>query len=295
MPTILRTIQEAGLRHALYYAGVLNESDDLYLKGGEFIKAGLELFDRNRQNIYGGQAWASEIGNEPGAIDLCNLYPSFGAAVLNVRQHARERVCWAKVALKAAVLTKDRSLEAEHLGHLGIAWWELGKVERAIKFHLKALAIHQSIGNQSGEAGDLGNLANCYAVLGDSHLAIKYYKRGLAIAREIQDRRAEAMSLGNLGSIYAVLGELKRSVNYYRRQLSIAERMGDRAIVGAALGNLGITYRQQGKIRRATKLFEQQLALSRNLGDAYAERLCLGQSRVGCLANGRSHTRCSIS
>ena len=77
----------------------------------------------------------------------------------------------------------------------GVAYADLGQVERAIDSYEQALAIAREIGDRRGEGADLGNLGNAYADLGQVERAIDSYEQALAIAREIGDRRGEGDSI----------------------------------------------------------------------------------------------------
>ena len=59
-----------------------------------------------------------------------------------------------------------------------------------------------SSADRRGEGAALGNLGLAYADLGEVNKAIEFYKQVLVIAREIGDRRGEGSALGNLGNAY---------------------------------------------------------------------------------------------
>jgi tetratricopeptide (TPR) repeat protein len=48
--------------------------------------------------------------------------------------------------------------EGAFLGNLGLAYSDLGQIEKAIEHYQQALAIHREIGYRQGEASQLGNL-----------------------------------------------------------------------------------------------------------------------------------------
>ncbi len=68
----------------------------------------------------------------------------------------------------------------------------------------------------------LGTVGLAYADLGQVERAIGYYEQSLVIAREIGDRRGEGNALGNLGIAYADLGQVERAIGYYEQALVIA-------------------------------------------------------------------------
>jgi tetratricopeptide (TPR) repeat protein len=183
-------------------------------------------------------------------------------------------------ALEIAREIGDRRGEGARLGNLGIAYAVLGQVERAIEYYEQALEIAREIGDRRGEGADLGNLGLAYYILGQVERAIEYYEQALEISREIGDRRGEGDDLGNLGNAYYSLGQVERAIEHYEKALAIAREIGDRRGEGADLGNLGNAYRDLGQVERAIEYYEQALAISREIGDRRGEG-----NRLGNLGN----------
>jgi tetratricopeptide (TPR) repeat protein len=264
-------------RHAAHYETVLRAADALYRQGGESIKRGLALFDLEWHNVQAGQVWAARHAQEDdAAAHLCNVYPDAGVYCLDLRQHPRERIRWTEAALDAARRLGDRRGEGNHLGRLGIAYRDLGQVERAIEYHEAALEIAREIGDRRGESADLGRLGLAYRALGQVERAIEYHEAALEIAREIGDRRGEGADLGSLGNAYRGLGQVERAIEYCQAALEIAREIGDRRSEGIRLGNLGNAYRDLGQVERAIEYHEAALEIAREIGDRRNEGVWLG-------------------
>jgi len=93
LPQMSPNGRTAHLNHARHYLTVLARSNDLYLRGGEFVSAAIALFDREFAHIALGQAWASsEAENSTEAGRLCLDYPNAGLYVLDLRLDAKRRV-----------------------------------------------------------------------------------------------------------------------------------------------------------------------------------------------------------
>lgn len=261
------------MRHAEHYLRVLAECNELYLRGGEAIKDGLARFDAERRNVEAGQEWAYQhsSGNET-AARLCNLYPTAGVYVLNLRQHPRdERIVWFEAALAAARQLNDRAAEGAHLGNLGAAYHVVGELHRAIEAYQQSLAVNRDIGNRKAEGQNLGNLGLAYAALGEIPRAIEFYEQDLIIAREINDRRGEEAVMDSLGRAYESLGETQRAIEFYEQSILIAREINDRHGESYTLGNLGYTYLSLGNISRAFELFNEVLTVAREMGDRYSQ------------------------
>ncbi len=162
------------------------------------------------------------------------------------------------------------------LATVGLAYFHLGEVEKAIEYHEQALMIAREIGDRHGEGADLGNLGLGYASLGEMEKAIEYYEQGLLINREIGDRRGEGGALGNLGAAYHRLGEMEKAIGYYGQALVIDREIGDRWGEGAALRSLGLAYGVLGELEKAIGYYKQALLIAREVGDRAGEGNALG-------------------
>jgi tetratricopeptide (TPR) repeat protein len=269
-------------RHASHYLSLFSEANRLYEQGGEALKRGLIMFDLEWPNIQAGQTWAEEHSSEGDeAASLCSNYPNAGFYLLNLRQYPRASIRWRKAALDAARRLKNRVAEGWHLGHLGLAYYELGEARRAIEFHEQHLTITREFGDRRGEGQALNNLGLAYAYLGEMRRAIEFCEQYLSIAREISDRLGEGQALGNLGNAYRSLGETRRAIEFYEQRLVIARDIGYRRGEGIALGNLGVAYAELGETPRAIEFYEQALIIDREIGDRRSEGIALWNMSLG--------------
>jgi tetratricopeptide (TPR) repeat protein len=277
---IQRLVHAAGL-HAFYYGRILGQAEDLYLQGGEALVRGLQMFEREWENIRAGQAWASANAKVHKEIArMCSWYPSAGGYLLFLRLPPRECLIWLESALAAARDLGDRSAEGAHLGNLGLVYNSLGEYRRAIDYQEQRLAVARELGDRQGEGAALGGLGSAYILLGDYHRAIDYQKQRLAIARELGDRRGEGNALGNLGVAYDNLRDYYRAIDYQEQRLVIVRELRDRHGEGQTLGNIGNSYDSLGEYRRALEYYEQSLTIARQIGDRQGEANALGNLGV---------------
>jgi tetratricopeptide (TPR) repeat protein len=178
------------------------------------------------------------------------------------------------VELYARVLPKDhfideplldRKTHGAVLGNLGLAYSNLGQVEKAIEYHEDALAIAREIGDRRTEGNVLGNLGNAYSDLGQVEKAIEYHEDALVIAREIGDRRGEGADLGSLGLAYSNLGQVEKAIEYHEDALVISREIGDRRGEGNRLGNLGNAYSHLGQVEKAIEYYENALTIGKEI------------------------------
>jgi len=264
-------------RHANHFLSMATKAEQLYLRGGESLLAGLRLFDLEWSNIQAGFAWAAERFTESDtAARICTDYPDVCSYCLHLRQPPREQVRWLDSAVQASKILGDQAAEGRHLGRLGIAYQMLGDSRRAIDLYEQELKIARGIGDRRSEGQGLRKLGNAYAALGEARHAVQLYEQQLQIAREIGDRRGEGQGFGDLGNAYAVLGDARRAIEHFEQQLQIAREIGDRRSEGQSLGNLGNAYVVLGDVHRALEHHHLQLQIAHELGDRRGEGQGLG-------------------
>jgi len=118
---------------------------------------------------------------------------------------------------------KDRLGEGQSIGNLGIAYYSLGKYDKAIEFHLQRLAIAREIKDRLGEGQSIGNLGIAYYSLGKYDKAIEFHLQSLVIAREIKDRDGERGWLNNLGVTFKNLKQPELAILFYKQSVNVIE------------------------------------------------------------------------
>ena len=160
-------------------------------------------------------------------------------------------------------------------GTLGLGYFRLAQVEKAIGYYEQALVIAREIGDRRIEGSALSNLGNVYKNLGQLEKAIKYHEQALKIMQYVRDRRGEGSVLGNLGIAYKYLGQIEKAIKYHEQALVIAREIGDRKGEGDTLGNLGVSYIAFGMIDKAKEFFNQSLSIAREIKDPRMEKITL--------------------
>ncbi len=92
------------------------------------------------------------------------------------------------VSAAKAQIQKPEKVEADKLLDQGNKQLGISQFQAALRSYQQALKIYQSIQNREGEANSLGNLGVAYYNLGDYKRAIDYHTQSLTIARTIGDR-----------------------------------------------------------------------------------------------------------
>jgi eukaryotic-like serine/threonine-protein kinase len=222
---------------------------------------------------------------------------------------------------------------ADVLNAFGVAYRDLGEMERAAENYEQAAAIRLRIGDERGYATTLRNLAslqtlrgeyaaaerklsealpileklgdgpgiadlyNEFGVLaeerGSYEEALSHYQRALRVRRDLGNDLAFAQSFGNVGYACYLLGRYDDAMVYWRQGLDLARKSGDPSGVVLATQNLGLLELARGEWDESVKLFLSALGASRKLGMKEAEASSLGH--LGRLAHYQGRPAAALS
>ncbi|KAF0245528.1 MAG: TPR-repeat-containing protein, partial [bacterium] len=263
--------------HAFYYFQVLVTANLYYQKGRNNSLIGLRLFDREWINIRTGHEWAiTHLRDDSRVTQLCTEYCAYGEPIYQLRLLPTVRVTLLQRALVAASILKDPDMESTHLGNLGIAYSDLGKITIAIDHYKKSLEIQKKIGDRQGESSSLVVLGQAYARSGNLQEAINCYENALVISCETKHRKNEANARGSLGLAYQDLGNSILAQKYLEEALLISIELGD--IRGQAVGlcSLSSIYIHNNLIGRAIKCCSQGIEICEKIDDQVGKSYILG-------------------
>lgn len=151
----------------------------------------LDLLDLEWNNITAGQKWSADLAETDNeAAHTCLAYSGYVPDFVAMRLHPREFIEWQTAALTAAQKLENKHAQGNHLGNLGLAYFDLGEYRKAIEYHEQALEISRLIGDRRGEGTDLSNLGNAYQSLGETEKACGLWREALAIFVAIESPTA---------------------------------------------------------------------------------------------------------
>ena len=161
---------------------------------------------------------------------------------------------------------RDKEEKAKILSELGVIFYHLGELEKALEYYEKALKLHEELGSKEGMAADYGNMGIVYWVKGELEKALEYYEKALELDEELGRKEGMANQLGNIGIVYQIKGELGKALDCHERALELDEELGRKEGMANQLGNIGIVYQIKGELGKALDCHERALELDEELG-----------------------------
>ena len=164
----------------------------------------------------------------------------------------------------------------KRLNQLGLAYCNIGNAKKALEYHENALVVSKVTRDRKSEGRSLGNIGMAYLQLGDALKALEYLEQALNIAKELVYKKGEETYLGDLGSVHLRLGNCDKAIEFHKKALTVSREIEDKKGEAADLGNIGAAYLQRGDAVNALEYLEQALDIAKEIEDVYSERYYLG-------------------
>ena len=264
--------------------------------------------DRARQEL---QAIATSSPNHPRAWYLLGKYAILAG---DSRAAADDYLIRALVIANRLGNLQGRA-DAENA--LGIAQFELGRLDEARQRYQNAMDVRRQIGDERGVAaaganiariqlrqgqhddarsglqqalaiveriGDRQTVANLHNEIGALeeregryHEALERYRQSLAILRDLGNQRTLAESYNNVGFTYYLLGDLDNAAVYAQQSMQLYQQTSNREGQMFTGQTIALLALARGEWQAAEKALLDMLGLAREFGDPLAEAVALGQ------------------
>ena len=225
----------------------------------------IDWCERERENLVAATRQAFDSSHDQIAWQI----PAVLWGFFHLRKPWKDWIATTQVGLAAARRCRDQQAEAVTLNNLGVAFYDLRRLEDAVECYKRAETLFARVGNLRGLASALSNLGNSYRELSQLSEAVGCFDRALEIRREVGDRWGEGITLNNLGEAYQGLHDPERAVRYIEQALELFRELRDSWGEARTLNNLGEACRALGWLDRAIDFFEQALPVRYAAGDLY--------------------------
>ena len=109
--------------------------------------------------------------------------------------------------------------EARALNNIGIAYYELGELQKALDYLQQSLPLMRAAGSKNSEAYTLLNIGRGYRRSGDFQKALTHLSQAQALQQQTGNKADEGESLDETGIAYSALGQQDKASIIIDRQL----------------------------------------------------------------------------
>lgn len=177
--------------------------------------------------------------------------------------------------------------QADVINAFGIAWHQLGDMERASDYYVQAVELRERVGDERGVVAALSNLARVQMLNGDYSGARQRLKDALHQLEKIGDRHGVANLHNELGILEEEAGDYVTALSRYRSSLQLRQQLGDQRAIAESFNNVGYAYYLLGEYDNASVYLEQSLQAFRSMNNPDGEMQA--QQTLGLLEIGRGN------
>lgn len=190
----------------------------------------------------------------------------------NLRGLLDDKIAWIDAALKAAQATDQHKRECWCENGLGITFYNLGELDRALIHCRKSLTIQQKIGDRVEEARTLNQIGEIYERRGDLEKALEYFQTSQHTASSQKKAEAiEVFSYNHIGLIHLRRGDLSKALEQFQESIKIINEVNDLNGETITRQLIGHVYNQRGELAEALTQYKLSLDIASSLGDIKQE------------------------
>lgn len=178
---------------------------------------------------------------------------------------------YAQLCEQAAKRSGSELHEAKAFNLLGLLYYKKGRLQKALNYHQRALAIRISHQDLLGIALSETNLGNVYSDLSLYSKAETAYLKALALYKQLHDEMREADCLINLGVLKQNTEQNDEAAENYLQAFKLADKKNDYERKTLCLNNLAVMYQEAGQFEKAIACNEDALKLRKLMDNRLEE------------------------
>ncbi|MCK5399738.1 tetratricopeptide repeat protein, partial [bacterium] len=192
-----------------------------------------------------------------------------------------------------------KRLAIKSFNNLGLAYWNSGKLDTALKYFYKCVDISKDIDDKFLISTIYSNMGIIFQYKNDPDTAKEYYMRSLEVSLEIGHKRSISISYGNIGTLYYDEEKYAEAFEYFQKDINLASEIGDRRGLGIAYGNLANIYDARGEYEEAIEYYLKYLSISEEVDFKMGISIAAGNIggtyvKLGEIEKGKEHFQKSL-
>jgi signal transduction histidine kinase len=198
--------------------------------------------------------------NDP--ILEANLYNQKGRCYVRKNQY-KEAIDMALKTIALAEKNKEVLLQVKGKTLIGWAYLEMGQLQEALNWHLKAL--HTTADTLLLEKYGIlfANLATNYNGIGKTDSAFYYINKGINYSRKNENLFALSNCLAIESELFVKSGQAKLSEPVLKEVIAIRKIIGDPFYIASDMAQLGFYYAHYGQPEKGITICEEGIAIAK--------------------------------
>lgn len=203
-----------------------------------------------------------DIKNKGRSLYLIGLYYAINADVFN-----------AKIYLENAIKVNTERGDTNDIMNcyvgLGMAYENLGELDKALSFYNQALKIAKAGKRVTSSIDAYANISNIQKTLKEYNKALESLMRCAEIFEEynMQESSKAYMIYNNIGTLYLDIKEFRKALDYFNKALKGYESFNSNLLIVKTFTNIGLSYIGLEQLQEAKKYFDkaEKMAIENNM------------------------------
>ncbi len=178
--------------------------------------------------------------------------------------------------LSKQIAVKNNKLEkfTEAMDDIGVRKRRNGHFKSALKYHMIALSLSDSLNSPQLKSIILNNIGVVYRRVDDYQDALEYHINALKIADSLNDNRTKAMALNSIGNVYMALEKYNEALSFFKKSLTLEYDRKNKLGIAINLNNIGSVYRAKGNLNKAYEYFKLSLDVNNEIKSQKGIGIC---------------------
>ena len=207
----------------------------------------------------------AQVATQSGDKHSAGLAARNAALLCSMEGKLNQALEYSRKALAIGKEGSFQSLVADELEQIGLLLSKMGDHASAHEYLTEAIATADATGNKSLKSLALLNLAENYCDENNLRDALKYAGQGLALAQEVHNDTQIAAELQLIGSIHFAQGNIAQSREYNLKALEIAQGADNRWGIAGSLTSLGNCESAVGNYGKALDYYQRSLKIAEQM------------------------------
>lgn len=171
---------------------------------------------------------------------------------------------------------KFGDLRANIYTHLGSLHGELGQLDSALSYYMKAKSAYTAIGSEKGIATSLHNRGYVLAEMKRHGEAIQSFNEALVLRKRLHDSYGRAQTLNSMGLTMAEMGDTGEALERLQEAEDILVELKTPGLLAATLDSSGSVHRLREEYQQSVDYYGRALEVYHSIDDWDGERTTLG-------------------
>ena len=179
-----------------------------------------------------------------------------------------------ELARKIAARQNKKITFIQALDNIGVRNRRNGKFKTALRFHMAALSLSDSVNDPKLKSIILNNIGVVYRRVDNYQEALSYHMKAMKLADSINDNRTKAMAVNSLGNVYIALNNYDEALNFFKQSLSLEYIRKNKLGIAINLNNIGSAYQAKGDLTKAYEYYMLSLDVNKEINSLLGIGIC---------------------